>query len=53
MIELLTSDSAIVLFSCAGLLATVLSIARDTRNARDRMRTEKVLTFLERPEIAA
>lgn len=53
MIELLTSDPAIVLFSCAGLLATAVSIARDTRSARDRTRTEKVLTFLERPEMAA
>lgn len=35
MIQLLTSDDAILLFSCVGLLLTAVSIVRDTRAQRD------------------
>lgn len=34
MIELLTSDAAILTFSCVGLVATAVSIVRDTRSQR-------------------
>jgi hypothetical protein len=53
MIDFLISDPGIVLFSCAGLLATAVSIVRDTRSERDRMRTQSVVTLLERQESAA
>ncbi len=36
MIELFTSDTAILLFSCAGLAATAVSIVRDTHAERER-----------------
>ena len=32
--DMLTSDTAILLFSAAGLLATAVSIVRDTRSQR-------------------
>ena len=32
--DILTSDTAIVVFSAAGLMATALSIVRDTRSQR-------------------
>lgn len=35
MIDLLTSDAAILLFSCAGLAVTTLSILHDMRAQRD------------------
>lgn len=36
MIELFSSDTAILLFSCAGLAMTAVSIVRDTRAERER-----------------
>jgi hypothetical protein len=36
MIEILTSDPAILLLSCVGLAATAVSIVRDTRTQRER-----------------
>jgi hypothetical protein len=33
--DILTSDTAILLFSCAGLMATAVSIMRDTRTQRE------------------
>lgn len=58
MIDLLTSDPAIVIFSCAGLLVTAVSIFRDTRFRETRgesewIRTGQVAAFTERTEIAA
>jgi len=35
MIEILTSDPAILLLSCVGLAVTAASIVRDTRTQRD------------------
>jgi hypothetical protein len=32
--DILTSDTAILIFSCAGLAATAVSIVRDTRSQR-------------------
>ena len=32
--DILTSDTAILVFSCAGLMATAVSIVRDTRSQR-------------------
>ena len=34
VMDLLTSDAAILLFSCIGLAVTTLSILRDTRSQR-------------------
>lgn len=36
MIELFSSDTAILLMSCAGLAVTAVSIVRDTRAERER-----------------
>jgi hypothetical protein len=36
MIEILTSDPAILVLSCVGLAATAISIVRDTRTQRER-----------------
>ena len=36
MFELFTSDAAILLFSCAGLALTAVSILRDTRAVHER-----------------
>ena len=53
MIDILNSDTAIVVFSCAGLLVTAVSIVRDTRTMRDQKRTEQVVSLVERQELAA
>lgn len=53
VVDILISDTAIVLFTCAGLLVTAVSIVRDTRAMRDQKRTEQVVSLVERQELAA
>ena len=40
MIETLTGDSALVLFSTLGLVVTAVSIVRDTRAQKQRVATQ-------------
>ena len=39
--DVFTSDSAILLFSCAGLLATAVSIIHDTKAQQQRVVVER------------
>jgi len=50
MIEILTSDPAILLFSSLGLVATAVSIVRDTRTQHPRTTVRKVPTLVKRRE---
>ena len=50
MIEILTSDPAILLFSSLGLVATAVSILRDTTTQRARTRQRKLSMLVKRRE---
>lgn len=54
--DIFTSDTAILLFSAAGLFATAVSIVRDTKLQRQRVaikhRVEQIPVYAER-ELAA
>ncbi len=50
MIEILTSDPAILLFSSLGLVATAVSIVRDTRTQHSRTTVRKLRTLVKRRE---
>jgi hypothetical protein len=50
MIEILTSDPAILLFTSLGLAATAVSIVRDTRTQRARTKVERLPSLVERSE---
>lgn len=42
MMEMLTGDGALILFSAVGLAATALSIARDARTQKQRLAPEEI-----------
>ena len=42
MIDMLTGDGALFVFSAIGLAVTAVSIVRDTRAQKDRLATEEI-----------
>ena len=53
VMELLTSDSAILIFACAGLVATTVGIVRDTRAQSRSTREEEASVLIDSEKIAA
>ena len=53
MMEILTSDPALLLFSSLGLVATAFSIVRDTRTQHGRREIVQLPSHVEREESVA